>query len=76
MKPLPKHLETALVAISTNQGDDIRYVLGYLNEGTARSYVSKLKRRGMAYTHYSKGTTEVWLHPLGWNYLKNVDTGQ
>lgn len=65
MKPLPPHLLTALQAIIDGSGDDIRFVLGYLNEKTASGYVSKLKSRGLAYTYRANGTTEVWPHPKG-----------
>lgn len=76
MKPLPEYLESVLMAVSTQEGDDIEFVLGHLELPTARSYMSKLKRRGYAYTHRSNGTTEVWLHPSGRHYLKGIDTAQ
>lgn len=62
---LPKRLQTALEAISEQEGDDLYFVLGYLSNSTARSYVSQLKARGLAYTHVSNGTVEVWLHNKG-----------
>ena len=62
---LPKHLHDALTAIVNQSGDDIGFVLGYLSRETASSYVSKLKRRGLAYTHHSGSTIEVWPHPKG-----------
>jgi hypothetical protein len=63
---LPTHLRTALNAIANNEGDDLRFVLGYLNESTARSYISKLKRRGLAYIY----DREVWLTESGRNVAK------
>ena len=64
-KNLPKRLQTTLASVVSNEGDDIDFVLGYLNPSTARSYMSQLKKRGLAYTHSSNGTTEVWAHPKG-----------
>lgn len=58
---LPRHLRTALEAIERNEGDDFRFVLGYLNESTARTYISKLNRRGLAYLY----EREVWLTQRG-----------
>jgi hypothetical protein len=63
---LPRHLRTALDAIANNEGDDLEFVLGYLNPSTARSYVSKLKRRGFAYVYNG----EVWLTESGRNVSK------
>lgn len=62
---LPKYLRSALEAITSKEGDDLYFVLGHLDKSTARSYVSRLKRRGLAYTHVSNGTVEVWAHPKG-----------
>jgi len=56
---------TALDAIVAQEGDDIYFVLGYLGDSTARSYVSQLKSRGLAYTYVNSGLTEVWSHPKG-----------
>ena len=60
MKTLPKHLKQALEAIVAGSGDDIYFVLGYLSKGTARSYVSELKKRNLAYTYCGGSTCEVW----------------
>lgn len=61
MKPLPPYLREVLKAIISGAGDDIHFVLGFLGDPKrASSYASKLKRRGLAYTHRSNGTTEVW----------------
>lgn len=65
MKVLPNRLYAALKAITRNEGDDIYFVLGYVSASTARSYVSQLKNRGLAYTYVSNGTVEVWAHDKG-----------
>lgn len=62
---IPHHLKQALEAVVNQEGDDIYFVLGYLHPSTARSYMSQLKHRGLAYTHRSGGTTEVWAHEKG-----------
>jgi len=62
---LPRRLKKALEAVVNQEGDDIYFVLRYLNPPTARSYMSQLKRRGLAYTHRSSGTIEVWAHDKG-----------
>ncbi|MBV6513860.1 MAG: hypothetical protein FMNOHCHN_03416 [Ignavibacteriaceae bacterium] len=54
-------------------GDDIYFVLGHLGQSTARSYVSKLKKRGLAYTYVNSGTTEVWITDKGANLLKQYE---
>lgn len=58
---LPPRLRKALLTIAEHEGDDLRFVLGYLCESTARSYVSQLKSRGLAYTYDG----EVWLTKNG-----------
>jgi len=65
VRALPRRLKTALEAVVNQEGDDIYFVLGYLNPSTARSYMSQLKYRGLAYTHRSGSTTEVWAHNKG-----------
>lgn len=62
---LPPHLQDTLDAIMDRMGDDIRFALGHLNHKTASAYVSKLKRRGLAYTARINGVTEVWLTNKG-----------
>lgn len=60
MKLLPPYLMEVLRSVVSNAGDDIEFALGSLCGTNASSYVSKLKRRGLAYTHRSNRTTEVW----------------
>lgn len=60
MKKLPYHLLLALASVAGAAGDDLYFVLGHVAKNTARSYMSQLKARGLAYTHVSNGTTEVW----------------
>ena len=62
---LPARLLRALVAVVAGEGDDLYFVLGYLSPSTARSYMSQLKARGMAYTFVSGKTVEVWAHDKG-----------
>ena len=62
---LPARLRSALEAVVAGEGDDLYFVLGYLSPSTARSYMSQLKALGMAYTHVSGGTVEVWAHDKG-----------
>lgn len=50
MKPLPYYLHETLHSVAAGSGDDIEFVLGHLGSN-ASSYVSKLKRRGFAYTY-------------------------
>ena len=69
MKPLPYYLHETLHSIVAGSGDDIQFVLGYLGSN-ASSYVSKLKRRGLAYTYRASTTTEVWATKSGSEYLK------
>lgn len=70
---LAPHLVQTLDCIINGSGDDIYFILGYLNDSTARSYVSKLKRKGLAYTYISGGTTEVWPTPKGIEFIKNYN---
>lgn len=62
---LPARLRSALEAVVGNEGDDLYFVLGYVAKSTARSYMSQLKARGLAYTHVSGGTVEAWAHDKG-----------
>jgi hypothetical protein len=70
MKPLPKHLREALKSVCDNPGDDIYFALGYLSKSTARSYMSKLKYRGLAYTHTGSRMTEIWPTQKGFALLE------
>ena len=62
---LPARLRTALALVVAGEGDDLYFVLNYVSRSTARSYLSQLKARGLAYTHVSNGTIEVWAHEKG-----------
>ena len=64
-KPITKHLFEALKAIASNEGKDIYFVLGYLPDATARSYVSKLEKMGLIHTYVTGGKTEVWANRTG-----------
>lgn len=65
MKELPKHLRDALNTVAQNQGDDIYFAFGHVSPSTARVYMSRLKKLGLAYTYVSSGTTEIWLSDKG-----------
>lgn len=62
---LPARLRSALEAVVAGEGGDLYFVLGYVAQSTARSYMSQLKARGLAYTHVSGGAVEVWAHDKG-----------
>jgi len=70
---LPARLRSALEAVVAGEGDDLYFVLGYLSASTARSYMSQLKARGLAYTHVSGGTVEVWAHDKGRRLVRPND---
>jgi len=65
MSKLPQRLFEALTAVVNNEGDDLYFALGYLSKSTARSYLSQLKSRGLAYTYLNNGTVEVWANDKG-----------
>ena len=69
-----KYLIKALKCIKNSQGDDLYVVLGYLSDSCARSYMSKLKRLGLAYTYVNSGTTEVWIHKKVIEYLRSIES--
>lgn len=69
---LPARLMRALESIVVNEGDDLYFVLGYVSRSTARSYMSQLKSKGLAYTHVSGGTVEVWAHDRGRRIIRKL----
>lgn len=73
---LPARLRSALEAVVAGEGDDIYFVLGYLAPSTARSYMSQLKARGLAYTYVSGGVVEVWAHDKGRRLVRPNDKDQ
>jgi hypothetical protein len=70
-KNLPKYLHEALRNVAQKSGDDLYFVLGHVGKSSARSYMSQLKKRGLAYTYSRGGIIEVWPHKKGVTYLAN-----
>jgi hypothetical protein len=62
---LTPYLMRALQRIVDNEGDDLYFVFGDFTAATARSYLSLLKMRGLAYTYVSGGVVEVWATQIG-----------
>ena len=58
----------------SEEGEDIYFVFADLSNSAARSYMSQLKSRGLAYTHRSGTTTEVWAHEKGRKLVADTNT--
>ncbi len=66
------YLINALERIANEEGENLKFVFHDMNISTARSYISKLKKLGLAYIHIYNGVSEVWAHPRGRKFIADL----